>query len=111
MTTEFFQDAPQLSNQYNDDRLLRSYLRRRLPVDMLATIEPDLERLGGRVVGDIALWGDDAEASPPRLVQFDAWGRRIDRIETARGWRELDRISAEEGLVAIGYERKFGPLS
>jgi putative acyl-CoA dehydrogenase len=107
----FFQDPPRLANQYTDDRLLRDYLRRRLPLDMLEEIEPDLRRFGERVVGDVAEFGADAEAHPPRLIQFDPWGRRIDRIEVAEGWRALDRISAEEGLVAIGYERRFGPLS
>lgn len=109
--TGFYQDPPRLTNQYTDDRLLRDYLGRKLPPDMLAEIEPDLEQFGERVVGDIAAWGDDAERQEPQLVQYDAWGRRIDRIEVARGWRELDRISAEEGLVAIGYARQYGPLS
>lgn len=106
----FFQDPPRLSNQYTDDSLLREFLRRKFAAT-LRQIEPDLVRFGQRVVEDIAAWGDDAEASEPRLVQFDPWGRRIDRIEVSRGWQELDRISAEEGLVAIGYERAFGPLS
>lgn len=109
--TGFFQDPPRLTNQFTSDSLLRRYLTRRLPDDIRAEVAGDLERFGERVVGDIAAWGDDAERNEPRLVQFDPWGRRIDRIEVARGWRELDRISAEEGLVAIGYERNFGPLS
>jgi alkylation response protein AidB-like acyl-CoA dehydrogenase len=109
--TGFFQDPPHLSNQYTDDRLLRDYLRRTLPEDTLRDVEADLQRFGERVVTDIAAWGEDAERDEPRLVQYDAWGRRIDRIVTARGWRELDRVSAEEGLVAIGYERQHGPLS
>lgn len=107
----FFQDPPRLANQFTEDRLLRDYLRRRLPADMLSAIEPDLVNLGERAVTDIAALGDQAEANPPRLVQFDPWGRRVDEIETCPAWRQLDRVSAEEGLVAIGYERKFGPLS
>jgi alkylation response protein AidB-like acyl-CoA dehydrogenase len=107
----FYQDPPRLANQYNDDRLLRDYLRRRLPADVLVRVEPDLVNFGQRVIEDIAAWAADAEAHEPRLVQFDPWGRRIDRIELARGWQELDRISAEEGLVAIGYERTYGPWS
>jgi len=33
---EFFQESPQLGNQYDDDRVLRSYLRRNLPSAILA---------------------------------------------------------------------------
>jgi putative acyl-CoA dehydrogenase len=108
---KFFQDPPVLANQYDDDHVLRRYLMRRMPRDVLAEIQPDLHRFGGRVVTDILAMGEDAHAHEPELVQFDPWGRRIDHIETARGWQDLERVSAEEGLVAIGYERKFGPLS
>ncbi len=103
----FFQDPPVLRNQYDDDHVLRRYLTRRLPRDMLAEIEPDLHRFGQRVVTDVLAMGEDAHAHEPELVQFDPWGRRIDRIDTARGWHELERVSAEEGLIAIGYERKY----
>ncbi len=109
--TGFYQDPPRLANQYTSDRLLRDYIRRRFPADMLAEVEPDLVRFGERVVGDIADWGRQAESQEPRLIQYDAWGRRIDQIEVSRGWQELDRISAEEGLVSLGYTRQFGPLS
>src|SRR5438046_1358321 len=106
--SEFFQDAPRLGNQYDDDALLRAYLRWRLPPKMLAEIEPDLRRLGSRVVTDILALDEAAEASPPRHVPYDAWGRRVDRIETSDAWHELDRISATEGIVATAYERAYG---
>jgi alkylation response protein AidB-like acyl-CoA dehydrogenase len=109
--SEFFQDAPRLGNQYGDDALLRAYLRWRLPANMHAEIEPDLHRLGQRVVTDILALAEAAEACPPRHVPYDAWGLRIDRIETSDAWRELDRISAREGLVTTGYERVHGPHS
>ncbi len=109
--SEFFQDPPRLGNQYDDDALLRAYLRWRLPANMHAEIEPDLRRLGHRVVTDILALGESAEASPPRQVAYDAWGRRVDRIETSNAWRELDRIAATEGIVATGYERIHGAHS
>ena len=109
--SDFYQSPPRLGNQYDDDRLLRSYLRRVLPAEMLAEVEGDLRRLGARAAGDILALGEAAEAEPPRHVAYDPWGRRVDRIETSAAWRELDRISAEEGLVAIGYERAHGSLS
>jgi putative acyl-CoA dehydrogenase len=109
--SEFFQDPPRLGNQYDDDALLRAYLRWRLPANMRAEIEPDLRRLGHRAVNDILALGESAEASPPRHVPYDAWGRRVDRIDTSDAWRELDRISATEGIVATAYERAYGAHS
>jgi len=109
--SEFFQDPPRLGNQYDDDALLRAYLRWRLPANMRSEIEPDLRRLGHRVVTDILALGESAEASPPRHVPYDAWGRRVDRIDTSDAWRELDRISATEGIVATAYERAHGAHS
>jgi alkylation response protein AidB-like acyl-CoA dehydrogenase len=109
--SEFFQDPPRLGNQYDDDGFLRAYLRWRLPADMLAEIEPDLRRLGHRAATDILALGEAAEASPPRHVAYDGWGRRVDRIETSDAWRELDHISATEGIVATAYERKHGAHS
>jgi putative acyl-CoA dehydrogenase len=108
---EFFQTGPTLRNQYLDDHVLRSYLRRTLPPELLAELEPGLERLGERVVTDILAAAEMAEQQPPRHVPFDAWGRRVDRIEVSVGWHWLERIAVEEGLVAIGYERAHGALS
>lgn len=109
--SEFFQDAPRLGNQYDDDLLLRAYLRWRLPANMRAEIEPELRRLGHRVVTDIFALGEAAEASPPRHVPYDPWGRRVDRIDTSDAWHQLDRIAATEGIVATGYERTHGAHS
>src|ERR1051325_2328171 len=105
---EFIQDSPQLANQYDDDAVLRSYLRWRLPGKALSDIEPDLRRLGQRAITDILALGEQAEASPPQHVPYDGWGKRVDRIETSDAWRELDHISAAEGIVATAYERAHG---
>lgn len=109
--TEFFQDAPTLANQYDGDRVLRAYLRRKLPAEVLADIEPGLRALGERAVTDIQALGDAAEAAPPRHVPYDPWGRRVDRIEVCDAWLQLERVAAEEGIVATAYERRHGPLS
>ncbi len=109
--SEFFQDAPRLGNQYDEDRVLRSYLLRRFGKEKLAAIEPGLRHLGGRAVTDIQQMGDIAEANPPKHVPYDPWGRRIDHIEVSDAWKRLDGVAAEEGIVATGYERKEGDLS
>lgn len=105
---EFYQQPPQLTNQYEADGILKDYLSWRMPESVLKEIEPDLIQLGERVVTDIYQLGKDAEASPPRHIPYDAWGKRIDHIEVSDAWHALDRISAEEGLIAIGYQRQYG---
>ena len=83
----------------------------RLPASVREAVTPDLRRLGAAVVGDLQRYGDDAEANLPRLEQCDAFGHRVDRIATSEGWRKLHAASATEGLVAIAYERAYGPYS
>src|SRR5690349_18842081 len=109
--SEFFQDAPRLGNQFEGDHVLRSYLRRALPDDIREAIEPGLHALGARAAGEMLELADVAEREPPRHVPYDAWGRRVDHIETSSAWRRLDRIAAEEGIVATAYEREHGAYS
>ncbi|MHA1989569.1 MAG: acyl-CoA dehydrogenase family protein [Candidatus Hodarchaeales archaeon] len=108
---DFFQEGPELMNQFNDDLLLQSYLKRILPENMYNEIKPDLERLGDRVIKDIYDMALQAEDEEPYLKQFNVWGHKVNEVVVSEGWQELDEVSAEEGLVAIGYERKYGDLS
>lgn len=109
--SDFFQTPPRLGNQYDEDRVLKTYLEWKLPSSMLTQIQPELHRLGQRVIEDIYKLGQEAEAFPPKHVPYDPWGKRIDHIEVSQAWKELDKISAEEKLIAIGYERQHGALS
>src|SRR6185437_13167597 len=74
--SDFYQSPPVLSNQYRDDGLLRSYLACTAPAGVLAAIEPELAALGERAAGEWLVLAERAEADPPRLVHYDAWGRR-----------------------------------
>jgi len=109
--TSFVQDAPRAGNPYTEDRLLQAHLRRVLPESVLDAVEPGLARFGDRVLQEVEPLGVAAEASPPVHVPFDAWGNRIDRVDVPCAWVDLERISAEEGLVAVGYERTHGRWS
>ena len=103
--SSFFQEPPRLGNQYDDDRVLRSFLRRYLTPHVLADAEPGLRRLGGRAAGEMIELAREAEGAPPVHVPFDPWGRRVDEIRVSPAWRALHRIAAEEGIVATAYER------
>jgi alkylation response protein AidB-like acyl-CoA dehydrogenase len=107
----FFQDPPTLGNQYHDDRALRSYLGRTMPPDVLRTVEPSLATMGELAGGPLYRMQLDDLENEPRLTQWDAWGKRIDRIEVTPLWREAARIAAEQGVVATAYERRSGALS
>jgi len=102
----FVQSAPVLSNQYLDDRVLRSYLRRVLPPAMLAAIENDMVDLGEYAANawSMARGG----ASEPELTQWSAWGERVDRIELTPAWQAAETLAARYGLVAAGHEPTHG---
>lgn len=101
----FFQERPVLKNPFLEDALLRSYIRRHLPQE---TVIADLCAFGMRVADEVDVWGRDCEVSPPQLVQYDPWGRRVDHIHTSAAWKQMKELSAREGLVSIGYERHYG---
>jgi hypothetical protein len=75
----FTQQPPVLDNQYLDDRLLRSLLRRVMPHNLLEAIEPGLTDFGELVAGDWWTAQVRDHASTPTLTHYDAWGNRIDR--------------------------------
>ena len=107
----FQQTPPQLGNQYEDDRVLRSYLARVLPAEMLRSIEGSLFEMGRLAGGELYELQLADRLNEPRLTQWDAWGNRVDRIELTPLWRVAERIAVEHGVVATAYEQKHGSLS
>jgi alkylation response protein AidB-like acyl-CoA dehydrogenase len=103
----FIQSAPQLGNQYREDRVLRSYLRRVLPPQQLHAAEGPLDTLGEHAAHT---WQRRTTSSreEPVLTRWDAWGRRVDRIELTRAWREGPGLAARHGLVATGHDAGLG---
>ncbi|KAK7474338.1 hypothetical protein BaRGS_00034386 [Batillaria attramentaria] len=107
----FVQEPPQLGNQYTQDTLLRSFLKRHVPEQYLAEIEADLERFGQRVATDMYDLHLRCERESPTVEQTDAWGQRVDRLITSTAWRDMHDIAAQEGLIALAYERNHGESS
>ncbi|XP_039628215.1 acyl-CoA dehydrogenase family member 11-like isoform X2 [Polypterus senegalus] len=107
----FFQDRPILGNPFLEDVPLQSYLRRHLPPEVLNGVQAELMSFGQRVCNEVDALGRQCEENPPRLQQYNSWGRRVDHIVTCPAWGQLKDISAEEGLVATGYERRYGEWS
>jgi alkylation response protein AidB-like acyl-CoA dehydrogenase len=108
MIESFNQPPPELGNQYQDDRVLRSYLRRALPEEMLRAVEPTLAELGRLAGGELYQLQLADRLNQPVLTQWDAWGQRIDQIEITPLWRRAERLAAEFGVVAAAYEGAYG---
>ncbi|MEJ2085001.1 MAG: acyl-CoA dehydrogenase family protein [Acidobacteriota bacterium] len=107
----FQQSPPELSNQYHDDSVLKSYLLKALPPEVLSDIEESLSRMGALAAGELWQLQLADRLNEPTLTHWDAWGNRIDRIEHTRLWRRAETIAAREGLVATAYERAYGRYS
>ncbi len=104
----FFQAPPQLGNTYDDDGLLKSYLARTLPEDLRRAEEGHLRHLGALSAGPLLEAQLRDRLNEPVLTQWDAWGHRVDQIEVSPLWKEAEKLSAREGLVATAYEQRNG---
>ncbi|THU87021.1 acyl-CoA dehydrogenase NM domain-like protein, partial [Dendrothele bispora CBS 962.96] len=97
-------------NPYTSDPVLPSLLKRILPPQTLKEVEPDLVRFGQDVITkpltEIRAAGDTV--APPKLTQYDQWGKRIDHLQTSEGWKFLKATAQAEGIPGIFYERKYG---
>ncbi|XP_013056650.3 acyl-CoA dehydrogenase family member 11-like isoform X1 [Anser cygnoides] len=110
-TENLFQERPETGNQYLEDALLRGYLKAHLPPKVLEEVSQDLERFGNRLLTEVKPLGWECELNPPVFRQYDAWGQRVDHIITCSAWKRMKEISAEEGLIAEAYERKYSNWS
>jgi alkylation response protein AidB-like acyl-CoA dehydrogenase len=108
---DFTQKPPRLGNQYDEDRVLRSYLRRALPREVLAEVEPELREMGELAAGELLALQAADRPHEPRLTRWSAWGERIDAIELTPLWRRAKELAARSGLIATAYERRHGALS
>jgi alkylation response protein AidB-like acyl-CoA dehydrogenase len=104
----FFQQPPVLTNTFRSDTVLREHLERLLPAELLAEATPELDAMGEAAAGELARLAALAEAAPPKLVPFDPWGRRVDRIEVSAAWDELVAAQQRAGLVAVAYDGRHG---
>ncbi|WEN16372.1 acyl-CoA dehydrogenase family protein [Rhodanobacter sp. AS-Z3] len=98
----FLQDPPQLSHPYRSDRSLLALLDRALPTERRATLDVDLDALGD--YAQIA-WQRVCTTTrrKPVLTQWDAWGRRVDRIELTPAWQEGASMTTRHAVLAAGH--------
>lgn len=102
----FVQTFRPLPDFYAGDHVLRSTLDRLLGAEGHAAAAEALTAVAADAAGPLRAAHLDAEAHPPELVRYDGWGRRVDRITTSAGWRDLAGGAARHGLVALPYEEQ-----
>lgn len=99
----FLEGIPPLKNQYLEDKILQSYLKRTIPTEILKKIEPGLVSLGERAVKEIYDLGFQAEAEEPVL--------KAGQVVVSKAWERLAEIAVEEKLVSTAFERNEGVYS
>ena len=100
----FYQAPPSLPHPIDGDTLFRGWLGRHLPADVLASIEPDLREVAA-IAQELSAHKLADPKEEPRIVPWDAWGNRVDRIELSSLWKRAQKIAAERGVVGTAYER------
>jgi acyl-CoA dehydrogenase len=108
---EFRQTPPTLGNQYDSDALLKEYLARTLPAELLRRFEPEYRELGELNGGELYQLSLADLENEPVHTQWDPWGNRIDHVEVTEVWKRAQVICAEHGLVAAGYDAELGPYA
>ncbi|KAL4483592.1 hypothetical protein ABPG72_016873 [Tetrahymena utriculariae] len=102
------QEGPHLGNQYLEDSALNEYLKPLISSEVLGKHQKDLENLGDLAVNKMLDLSKQCEREQPQLVQFDAYGKRIDKLNLSNAWHKMHEISAEQGIVATAYDPQNG---
>ncbi|CAK7267363.1 hypothetical protein SEPCBS119000_002510 [Sporothrix epigloea] len=104
--TGFFQDLPELPNQFYDDVSFQRVFKFLIPKDLRRQVEPELAQLGEDVLAPhIFELVTDAERNLPYLRGNgrNALGRPGSELVTGEGWRGLQAFGMERGIVAYNY--------
>ncbi len=99
----FVQPVPALPHVYDEDPVLRSWLRRLLGETGHTEAEGPLKALATEVMGPLRAAHTDAENHPPVLHRYDGWGGRVDRVQVSAGWERQRVAAAEHAVVALPY--------
>ena len=93
-------------NFFRADPSLMDLLRIHLPQDMLAHIEPHLDRLGALAGDHLDNCARLADRHPPILHARDRFGNDVQHIEYHPAYRELERVGfGEFGIHAMSHRK------
>ena len=105
---DFFQQPPMRESLFRGRSPLRALLRWKMTPQCFASFEAEIAAFATRCVGPIWDLAREAERDPPMHIAYDAWGCRTDTLRLSPAWRALRAEAAEQGLVALPYERGAG---
>ena len=92
------------ANLWRADPAFAHLLRLYLPAGLLATLEPQLDRLGALAGGELDRLAGIADRNPPVLNPRNRRGEDIDSIEYHPAYHEMERLAfAEFGLAAMSH--------
>ena len=100
---KFHIDGPRLGNTYLEDTAMQKYTQKYIGDNHL--FKQELIRLGDRFCSEYIVASRNAEMFHPILEQFDSYGKRIDKLHLSDGWKNHSKYSAEDGIVALSYEK------
>ncbi|CAK7200959.1 hypothetical protein SEUCBS139899_003659 [Sporothrix eucalyptigena] len=109
--TGFFQELPELPNQFHDDVSFQRVLKFLVPEHIRRQVEPEFAQLGEDVLAPYIFdYVTDAERNLPYLRGGgrNALGRPTSELVTGEGWRGLQAFGMERGIVAYNYEDRHG---
>lgn len=105
----FFQAKPQVLSQLDEDETFRRAVSFFLPAQIQQQTQSELSELGRHVLSpEVLTWIVNAEENPPYLRHQDTFGRPQVKLITSEGWRNLQDLGLKQGMVAAGYEGRFG---
>eukprot|EP01084_Bolivina_argentea_P064924 118346_1 len=96
--------TPQLLNQFTDDEILQSLLKRILPSTAYQSIEPDLLNLGHKAITNYFELAKEQELFKPQLQKYNAYGHTINKLITCSAWKKQHDIASNEGVVGLAYQ-------
>ncbi len=92
------------SNLYDDDAALQALLPLYLPADLLAHLQPHLQRLGGLAGGMLDTLALTADKHPPTLQHRTRTGLDAQSIDKHPAYVALERVAfADYGLAAMSH--------
>ena len=91
-------------NLWRADPTLRALAAHHLPPDLLAHLEPHLDRLGALAGGPLDALAAEADRNPPHLEPRTRRGEDRQRIHKHPAYREMERLAfGEYGLAALSH--------
>ncbi|KAK4561566.1 hypothetical protein LTR86_004245 [Recurvomyces mirabilis] len=112
LDTGFSLSLPPLPNPVTSDPAFQRILSWYLPDETRSSIAPSLQAFGQEAVSpQIYEWISNAEREVPYVKTRNVWTGKYayDRLITSTSWKELGRWGIRNGVVARGYDEKFGP--